>query len=35
MIYSGVPSEEWASSGVAILVRKDWKNKIIGYRQEL
>jgi exonuclease III len=27
MIYSGVPRE--ASSGVAILVRKDWKNRII------
>jgi hypothetical protein len=31
MISSGVPSEEWASSGIAILVRKDWKNRIIGY----
>jgi exonuclease III len=28
MIYSEVPREEWASSGVAILVRKDWKNRI-------
>jgi hypothetical protein len=31
MIYSGVPSEEWATSGIAILVRKDWKNRILGY----
>jgi hypothetical protein len=29
MIYSGLPREEWDSSGVAILVRKDWKNRII------
>jgi exonuclease III len=32
MIYSGVPREEWASSGIAILVRKDWKNRIIDYK---
>jgi hypothetical protein len=32
MIYSGVPREEWDSSGVAILVRNDWKNRIIDYK---
>jgi hypothetical protein len=31
MIYSGVPSKEWATSGIAILVGKEWKNKILGY----
>jgi hypothetical protein len=31
MLYSGVPSEEWATSGIAKLVRKDWKNKVLGY----
>jgi exonuclease III len=38
MIYSGVPEENCASSGVAILVRKELKNKILnydGYPQEL
>jgi hypothetical protein len=30
-VYSRASSKEWASSGVAILVRKDWKNKIILY----
>jgi exonuclease III len=30
-IYSGVPDNEWAASGVAILIRKDWKNKIQDY----
>jgi hypothetical protein len=33
MIYSEVSSEEWASSAIAILVKKDWKNRIIGYEQ--
>jgi exonuclease III len=27
MIYSGVPDNKWAVSRVAILIRKDWKNK--------
>jgi len=27
-IYCGVPANQWASSGVAIAVRKDWKHKI-------
>ena len=31
MIYCGVPASQWASSGVAIAVRKDWKHKIQGY----
>jgi exonuclease III len=31
MIYSGVPENKWAVSGVAILIRKDWKNKIQDY----
>ncbi len=31
MIYSGVPANQWASSGVAILIRKDWKHKIQDY----
>jgi hypothetical protein len=29
MIYSGTPKECWASSGVAILIKKEWKYKII------
>jgi hypothetical protein len=32
IIYSGVPREEWAPSGIVILVRKDWKNRIIDYK---
>jgi hypothetical protein len=31
MINSGIASEQRASSGVSILIRKDWKNRIIGY----
>jgi hypothetical protein len=31
MIYSGVPTNQWASSGVAIAIRKDWKHKIRDY----
>jgi hypothetical protein len=31
MIYSGVPDNKWAASGAAILIRKDWKNKIQDY----
>ena len=31
MIYSGVPANQWASSGVAILIRKGWKHKIQDY----
>jgi len=31
MIYSGVPANQWALSGVAIAVRKDWKHKIQDY----
>jgi len=31
MIYSGVPANQWASSGVAVAVRKDWKHKIRDY----
>jgi exonuclease III len=31
MIYCGVPANQWASSGVAIAIRKDWKNKIQDY----
>jgi exonuclease III len=31
MIYFGVPDNEWAASGVAILIRKDWKNQIQNY----
>ena len=28
MIYCGVPANQWASSGIAIAIRKDWKHKI-------
>ena len=28
MIYSGVPANQWASSGVAIAIRKDWKHNV-------
>jgi hypothetical protein len=31
MIYSGVPSEEWESTDLAVLVRKGWDNRIVGY----
>ena len=31
MIYCGVPANEWASSGVAIAIRKEWKHKIQDY----
>ena len=31
MIYCRVPANQWASSGVAIAVRKDWKHKIHDY----
>jgi len=31
MIYCGVPANQWASSGVVIAVRKDWKHKIQDY----
>jgi exonuclease III len=31
MIYSGVQANQWASSGVAIVFRKDWKHKIKDY----
>ena len=31
MIYCGVPANQWASSGVAIAIRKDWKYKIQDY----
>jgi hypothetical protein len=31
MIYCGVPANQWASSGVAIVIRKDWKRKIQDY----
>ena len=31
MIYCGVPTNQWASSGVAIAIRKDWKHKIQDY----
>jgi len=31
MIYCRVPANQWASSGVAIAVRKDWKHKIQDY----
>ena len=31
MIYCGVPANQWASSGVAIEIRKDWKHKIQDY----
>jgi len=31
MIYCGVPANQWASSGVAIAVRKNWKHKIQDY----
>ena len=31
MIYCGVPANEWASSGVAFAIRKDWKHKIQEY----
>jgi hypothetical protein len=31
MIYSGVPDNKWAASGVAILIKEDWKNKIQDY----
>jgi hypothetical protein len=29
MIYSGVPNNQWAALGVAILIRNDWKT---GYK---
>jgi len=31
MIYCGVSANQWASSGVAIAIRKDWKYKIPDY----
>jgi len=31
MIYCGVPANQWASSGVAIAIRKDWQHKIQDY----
>jgi exonuclease III len=31
MIYCGVPANQWASSGVAIAIRRDWKRKIQDY----
>jgi hypothetical protein len=31
MIYCGVPANQWASSGVAIAIRKDWRHKIQDY----
>ena len=31
MIYCGVPTNQWGSSGVAIAIRKDWKQKIQDY----
>jgi len=31
MIYCGVPANQWASSGLAIAVKKDWKHKIQDY----
>ena len=30
-IYCGVPANQWASSGVAIAIRKDWKHEIQDY----
>jgi len=31
MIYCGVPANQWASSGIAIAISKDWKHKIQDY----
>jgi len=31
MIYCGVPANQWASSGLTIATRKDWKHKIQDY----
>jgi hypothetical protein len=31
IIYSGVPNENWAASGVALLIRKLLRNRILGY----
>jgi exonuclease III len=31
IIYCGVPANQWASSGVAIAIRKGWKQKIQDY----
>ena len=31
MIYCGVPANQWASSGVATAIRKEWKHKIQDY----
>ena len=31
MIYCGVPANQWASSGVAVAIRKDWEYKIQNY----
>ena len=31
MIYCGVPANQWASSGVAIAIRKNWKLNIQDY----
>ena len=31
MIYYGVPANKWASSGVAIAIRKNWKHNIKDY----
>jgi len=31
MIYCGVPANQWASSGVAVAIRRDWKHTIQDY----
>jgi hypothetical protein len=31
MIYCGIPNNQWAASGVAVLIRKDWKQRIQDY----
>jgi len=33
MSYCGVPANQWASSGVAIAIRKDWKHQIQDYNR--
>jgi hypothetical protein len=31
MIYCGVPNSHWATSGVAVLLRNDWKQNLQDY----
>jgi hypothetical protein len=31
MIYLGVPNENWSASEGTLLIKKNWRNKILGY----